>query len=134
MQQRHVDGTVEPNVQSARLGELRPAVRREVGPASREVKAFDPENLVCHFEANRLGILQAHMRNLRIEGIEIGRHFHLPGIAKRSVNRERPRQSRMARDFSRQVDIEQRVDVQMLERKIQVGGEIVLHPDRALDF
>ncbi len=67
VQQHHVDRTVQTEVELFSAGQMRPAVRGEIGSTSREVEVFDPQGLIRDLEANGIDIFYLHMLDLGAE-------------------------------------------------------------------
>ena len=92
------------------------AMRREVGSAACEVEVFDPKNLIRDFEADRADTLQFHVFDLDIERLELGSRSQIAWSAQRTSNVQGPGHGRVGCDFSRQIDAEKRIGIQMMER------------------
>ena len=91
------------------------AMRGEVGSAACEVKVLDLKNLIRDFEADGADTLQLHVFDLDIERLELGSRSQIAWSAQRTNNVEGPIHGRVGGDFSRQIDAEKRIGIQMVE-------------------
>src|SRR5271166_4230986 len=112
---------------------MRPAVRREIRSAARQVEVFYQQNLIRNLKANRADTLYLHAVNLGTERLEFGDRFQVPGGAQWSTNLERAFHSGVSRNLARQIKAKQRIRIQMMECEFEIGVEVLLQRDGSHD-
>src|ERR1035437_1943668 len=126
LEERHIDRTVQAEVELFRAGQVRAAVGGEIGSTACEVEIFEQQELIRNLEANDIDTLYLHVRELGAERLDLGGCLQIAWSAQRTAKVERPVHGRVSRDLSRQVSAKKRIGIQMMEVEFQIGGKVML--------
>src|SRR5208282_1319849 len=126
LKERHIDGAVQAEVELLRARQMHATMRGEIGPTPRQVEALNQHSLIREFQSNGTNIFYRYVLNLNAEGLQFGGGFQFPRISQGPAYVQRSPQRTLSRDLALQVNAQQRIDVEMMEGEIQVGGKVVL--------
>jgi hypothetical protein len=111
LEERHVDGAVQAEVELLRARQVRAAVGGEIGSTAGEVEIFEEQELIRNLEANGIDTLYAHVLDLGAERLDLGGRLQIAWRAQRTANVERPVQGGVSRDLSRQVSAKKPIGI-----------------------
>ena len=101
LQQGHIDGSAELQVDLLRAGQMGAAVGGEIGSAAGQMEALDERSLIGDFEADWINGFDLHMLDLCAERLYLSGSHEIARGAQRAANVDRSADRSVAGDFTR---------------------------------